>query len=58
MTVEIHSSGNDITSFKEGFLSVYTYLFTRGPNESVKYPPLDIDPGILDLYIRYQVTLG
>lgn len=46
--VVITSPGESITTYVEGFLSVYTYPFTLGP----------LDPVIVAFCKRYDVTLG
>jgi len=48
VVVQIPAPEESITAYVEGFLSVYTYPFTLGP----------LDPVIIDLCKRYQVTLG
>lgn len=58
VTIEIPISSDDITSFKEGFLYVYTYPFTLGPEESLESPQLKIDSVILAFCVWYQVTLS
>jgi len=48
VVLQIPSSDESVTTYVEGFLSVYTYPFTLGA----------VDPVIFDFCRRYQVTLG
>lgn len=53
--VEIPSQEEDIMTYKDGCLSVYTYLFTLVPVEPSS-PPIDLV--ILDFCEWYRITLG
>lgn len=55
LLVEIPAQDEDITTYKAGFLSVYTYLLTLGPT-GPSFPL--IDPVILNFYQSYQVAPG
>lgn len=53
--VVIPLTEEEITTYKVGYLSIYTYPFMLGPAVSVQGP---IDPVILDFFQGYRVTFG